>query len=477
MLTSAEATALHRMAKLGSRGGGSERSDVKEALALLAVRATELADEFQPAIEGSGGVGAGGQKLASRQRAEGLDGGREKGQPSSPRAPQVPLNDLLREARRSGDYSIAVDAADAWRRAQRSTLSSSGGLQVVLQIYGEARLGDRVEEMMQAMDDAALQSKNQDYRPPSLRNYNALLVALVKCGRPKVALSVFERMRDTDSYSFGAALLALERMGNWQAALELFESLGSGSGSSQRVEKSVPLYNTLLSSLAKAGQWQKLLAVFREMGDKADQVSKSVVIQGLGRAGQVELLASMRAELMGDVKGGGGARINSSKDASDQAAGEDDDVDDESRGGAGKVSVLRSMPVESKAGTLLQKLTEKPAQGGIQSIAKFYAMAGHIENAISMLDQIEEQGQTASNANARMATYNEILVALDWRGDWERAFELFLRMVKNNVPRNKTTYRAIGHVIGEFGDEDCLAHVQRRAENDGVDLNALLKDL
>jgi hypothetical protein len=46
MLTYAEATALHRMAKLGARGGGSERSEVKEALTLLAVRATELADEF-----------------------------------------------------------------------------------------------------------------------------------------------------------------------------------------------------------------------------------------------------------------------------------------------------------------------------------------------------------------------------------------------------------------------------------------------
>ncbi len=34
------------MAKLGARGGGSARSEVKEALALLAVRATELADEF-----------------------------------------------------------------------------------------------------------------------------------------------------------------------------------------------------------------------------------------------------------------------------------------------------------------------------------------------------------------------------------------------------------------------------------------------
>ena len=403
----------------------------------------------------------------------------------------LPLTDLLREARRSGDYRIAVDAAETWLQSKRNVAPSPGGLQVVIQIFGEARRADRVVDLLEDMENQVLR---QPDRPPSLRNFNAMLVALVKCGKPDVSLSVFNRMRDKDSYSYGAALLAYEKKGNWQAAQELFLSLdrpNSNAVSANRgVEKTAPMYNTLLSCLAKAGQWQSMLERFREMGPKADRVSRAIVLQGLGRAGQVELLAEMRQELLGGVVDATEGTLRNSTRArknriqENEGNGEDDDHDededdndDEEEGELVSFDgVLRRMPMESKAGTLLQKLSEKPAQGGIFSVAKFYAIAGHIDEAIDVLDKLEAAEQTdvgaqGKNSTARMSTYNEILLALGTTGDWERAFMLFQRMVQNNVPRSLTTYQAVTHVMNEFGDEEAADMVKQQMLRDGVRTN------
>ena len=403
----------------------------------------------------------------------------------------IPLTDLLREARRSGDYRIAVERADAWCATQRNGIFSPGGLQSVIQIYGEARLADRVLSLQAAM---ARQAQTQPERPPSLKNYNALLVALVKCGQADEALRVFALLPlpQRDAYSYSGALMAHQRKGNWQAALALFESMETEAPG---VDKPAPLYNTLLSSLARAGQWRQMLAVFRQMGPKADSVSRAVVAQGLGKAGRVDELVAMRAELggaAGDGAGaagaggvGGGWRGGQGEEAGTGAGeGEQTAVGASGEEEVSFGGVLRQMPVESKAGTLLQKLAEKPAQGGIHSVAKFYAMAGLLDQAIAVLEQSEEgaagSGAGAAggaNSTARMAVYNEILVALGSIGDWERAYALFVRMVDNNVPRSLTTYRAVAHVLSEFGDEDCMDLVEQQAVKDGVDLKKALRGM
>ena len=396
----------------------------------------------------------------------------------------LPLNTLLREARRSGDFRLALDAADSWVAAHKHPyITSLGGLQCAIQIYGEARARDRVLALVDVMGRQCRDHPNQ---PVSLRNWNTAMVALSQVGKADEAIAVFESLKERDKFSFGAALKARERQGNWQASLDLFAALRAA----------VPLeeidaapFHSLLSCLSKAGQWEALLDVFALMPvSKRTRVTRQIVLQGLGKAGKAELIATMRHELLDEhatdvPRASTSAAVNQplravQRKIGDEVATEEEEEEErEGDEGAEAVQVLQRMPPESKAGTLLDKLREAPAMAGLYSVAKFYASVMRIDEALSLLDELEAGLASSPNSSAQaQGLYNEILKAVTKEGRWQQAGELLRRMVVQKVPRSLTTYQALLRMRREadsVNDEQALAQLEAQAKDDGVDLERL----
>lgn len=407
----------------------------------------------------------------------------ESGAPMSRNA-WLPLNTLLREARRSGDFRLALDAADSWVAAHKDPyITSLGGLQCAIQIYGEARARDRVLSLVDVM---RRQCRDRPNQPVSLRNWNTAIVALSQVGKADEAMAVFDSLQERDKFSFGAALKARERQGNWQAALDLFAALRAA----------VPLeeidaapFHSLLSCLSKAGQWEPLLDIFALMPvAKRTRVTRQIVLQGLGKAGKAELIATMRHELLDDHAADASPASTSAAlsqplrvlrgQRGDEAA-VDEDEDDEAEGdeGAEVVQVLQRMPPESKAGTLLDKLREAPAMAGLYSVARFYASVMRIDEALGLLDELEAGLASSPNSSAQaQGLYNAILKALTKEGRWQQAGEVLRRMVVRGVPRSLTTYQALLRMRQEadsVNDGQALAQLKAQAKADGVDLERL----
>lgn len=387
-------------------------------------------------------------------------------------ASRVELRTLLEEARRSGDYRLAVEGADAWRAWQRNQMYSRGPLNYMLQIYGEAKMADRLLILL----DVLKELDRSQTQPSSQVSWNIMLSSLVKCGKFDIALEVFEGMKERDAWTYSPVLKAHGRLGNWRAAIDLFNKIPP------TVEKSTILYNSLLSCLAKTGQWVSMVEFFRSMPPHlVDDVTRTTVKQGLTSAGKANEIVQMKAQLLARQESNKKEWLDKEDDGVAASTGyahvDKSEVDFASSAEDGETfgGVLRAMPVESKAGTLLQKLAEKPAQGGIQSIAKFYAMTGHIDEAILMLDELEREAEAGGtkwiNSIANMSTYNEILSALGSIGDWERALGIFQRMCEKHVPRSLATYKSIIHVMTELADdEEVMEFISKQAEKDGVNL-------
>lgn len=383
--------------------------------------------------------------------------------------PPLSLNHLLAEARRSGAYKQAVEAADKWLAATyKHGHWSPAGLTQVTQIFGEANRVDRLVALLEQIESLA--SSTQPWRGPGVRNLNVLMAAFTKSGRPDLSLRVFAGIpaESRDGYSFGSALLALERQGNVEEAEAVLRAVDAAG-----LPRTPVMVNTMLALYGKAGLFERLVTTFRGLGPHADEVSRRVVLAALEKGGQVDTIAAMRGELFPTAARKPAPCVRPSKEAEVLAGGDADvdveEVDEVDEEGGVSIRVLAQMPALSKAGTLFQKLMEKPSAGGISGVVKLYAMSGHIDAAIDMVENLGP----AVNPITLSSTYNAILLAASSIGDWESAYNLFDRMVEKDVPRTMATYRYLMHVLQEYGDEDCVREVEVQAKVDGISLQAL----
>jgi pentatricopeptide repeat protein len=250
-------------------------------------------------------------------------------------------------------------------------------------------------------------------------------------------------------------------------------------------------FHSLLSCLSKAGQWEPLLDIFALMPvAKRTRVTRQIVLQGLGKAGKAELIATMRHELLDDHAADASLppasnsaapsqplRVLEGQRGDEAAADEDEDEEAEGDEGAEVVQVLQRMPPESKAGTLLDKLREAPAMAGLYSVARFYASVMRIDEAIGLLDELEGGLASSPNSSAQaQGLYNAILKALTKEGRWQQADEVLRRMVVRGVPRSLTTYQTLLRMREEadsVNDGHALARLEAQAKADGVDLGRL----
>ena len=303
----------------------------------------------------------------SSRRVDYINGTREEGcidagdtnvcEPSG-KLKKIVFNDLIREAKRSGDYRAAVKAADTWLETQNKL--SPGGVTACINIYG---LANQPTKLCHVLDCVI----NSDMIL-NVKQVNTYMAALNRCGEYVKTCYMFLKMEDRhdilrkmihsrlqklidensptedeeakrfmvtvdeamklslsklirDDFSYGAMLNALEKMGRWKLATQLFDCIPSAAGSRSaprskddyriavtknvaiskgQICRNTVMYNTVLSAVCKAGRWREALDIYDSLLLEAnidpDKTSKSLMTSVLMKSRQYTAAAAIKED-------------------------------------------------------------------------------------------------------------------------------------------------------------------------------------
>ena len=204
----------------------------------------------------------------------------------------ISFTNVIREAKRTGDFRAAVKAADDWLLVQKEL--TPGGVTSCLSIFGYARLHEKALALLERL--------KQDGKRANVQQYNACMTACVRSGAFEKALEMFEKMDEEispganstcrDVYSYTTALTALERSGKYDLAYELFASMDKVG-----VPKNTFVYNVIITALGKAGKWEEALKSYGDMRMQQILPDKSTfysLVSALERGGEFALAAKIK---------------------------------------------------------------------------------------------------------------------------------------------------------------------------------------
>ena len=273
---------------------------------------------------------------------------------------KIVFNDLIREAKRSGDYRAAVKAADKWLDTQNKL--SPGGVTACINIYGVANQPGKLYRVLECIVESG--------STLNVKQMNTYMSALNRCNEYLKALYIFMKMEDghnimddeiysnfeklmlteqnsdahnessrkfktlvntvmelsspytiRDDFSYGAILNALEKLGKWKLANMLFDRIPSSVGSRSaprskddyriavtknnaiskgQICRNTVMYNTVLSAVCKAGRWRKALDIYDSLLLEAnidpDRTSKSLITSVLMRSRQYTAASAIKED-------------------------------------------------------------------------------------------------------------------------------------------------------------------------------------
>lgn len=323
-------------------------------------------------------------------------------------AATVSFNDLIAQAKATGNYTEALAFSDRWLATQKTL--TPGGLTSCIVIYGLAKQPRKALELLETLRRRGVQ--------PNIMHYNAVMSSCSRGGLYDEALQVFLAIDPSlakDEFTHGVVLSVFEKQGDWQAALNLFNELRSSGAL-----RSTVMYNTLLSALGKSGQWEKAYTLFEELlaTGKPDKVSYYTIVTALEANDQFELAAVLRQQYLG-----------------------------------GQTPVPRSV---SDAGSLQNKLVQQQGGGLFQLL---FAM-GELQKCLQVLRESEEAGVTP-----HISHYHSVMRFCGETGNWEQALEIYDRMRARGVVVDKKLYAQLLHVLREFADGDVVERVLRESES------------
>lgn len=131
--------------------------------------------------------------------------------------------------------------------------------------------------------------------------YNATIATLSRSPRWRVALSIFQEMREAghapDAYSFNAAIQACVHGREADLAFEFFGEMPAAG-----VAPDAFTYNHLIGSCGAAGKWETALELVQEMetnGLRVSSMTYNAAIVACGNAGQPDVAVGLLSEMRG----------------------------------------------------------------------------------------------------------------------------------------------------------------------------------
>ena len=223
------------------------------------------------------------------------------------------INDLLKESRRYGNYTTAVNEA----KGMLQTIKTVSAVEItgIIQILGESgRLGDAISVLRQ-MEESGVK--------PNEYHLSALIQACRKANQWEMALSLYERQSSYNikinsvtgnciistladarqfelaldifnqlkrlhlltEFSYSAMIIACERQGMWQEAIDIYLSMKN--------EKCTPntiTFNNVLKACINNGQYHKACDIFYDSSNNVvgDTITYSLIIVAHGNLGQFD---------------------------------------------------------------------------------------------------------------------------------------------------------------------------------------------
>lgn len=229
--------------------------------------------------------------------------------------PRATFDEILSECRKSGNFDLAIQAAEKAENQVPLTASTITG---VIRLYGEAGQLGRAIHMLQKMRELKI--------TPNAHHFGALLQAARKAKQWELALELFEimttlgverntivynvmisaagdakqgdlvgtllnRMKEEnipkDTVTFSAAITAWEKSDFWQKSLQLYDTMPQCG-----VRSNLITLNAALGACVTGMQWRRAIQLLQLAPSRKiypDSISFSTVIRACGESQQFDI--------------------------------------------------------------------------------------------------------------------------------------------------------------------------------------------
>eukprot|EP01038_Epipyxis_sp_PR26KG_P012918 gene12918-17313_t len=388
-----------------------------------------------------------------------------------PILPFVPFSDLIREAKRSGDYRDAVRIVKSWLLRLEAILSqttiqsndknyiltktsiptykySAGALTSCITILGNAGEWRSCLHVLKLIKSIIGES-------PNIFQYNAVMSSLIHSNRTKEMFEIYDEIKNSNDvsptgYTYGILLLAMERNGMVSESIELFNKLNAIEYNN--ITKNTIMYNTLLSTLGKGLEWQKCLSLYDEMianNITVDHITQYNILNALELSKQWDLYDDYKLEfnMMKSIKD---ARFQGFKFIS-----KNNIINSNS------YSIFNSTSFDAMNNiTLYDNFIQ---QSDEENLLKILSYANRLEEVLYLMKKLETAGRKVS-----VATYHATITGFDFSGNWQGAMQMLSLMKKNNVARNSTTYKLLFTMLRKYSNDPAIASVARHVQQQGI---------